>query len=156
MLTTGRSLAPVPVAGPARSSGSPVPPTTHPVRKPRIDAAGTRPSIVLTPRGARRIVDRDADHVLAISRGRPVPATWREAGFGARVERARLDLLPLSSPATLAESLAREAFHVRPWTDRPCAIRIAYAIRWIELASGVSLPAWRLWVARGVATHPAA
>lgn len=60
---------------------------------------------------------------------------WRTRGFERLVEQARSHLLPIGSHAALAESYGREASRHDP-------LDTAYALRWLELATGVSRPTW--------------
>jgi hypothetical protein len=74
------------------------------------------------------------------------PARWQPASFGAEVERIRRHLAPVRSRQTLAASYGREAFHFAPARqDRadPTAVRLAYALRWLELRDGVAAPPGR-------------
>jgi hypothetical protein len=64
------------------------------------------------------------------------------------VGAARTQLAPLHDARLLAESFAREALHARRQIGRPGAIRVAYAIRWLELATGTDLPPWPIWTER--------
>jgi hypothetical protein len=74
------------------------------------------------------------------------PAGWGDAAFAREVELVRCHLAPLRNRRTLTASYGREAFQAldvarsRPATLGP--IRAAYAIRWLELGTGASLPAW--------------
>jgi hypothetical protein len=74
------------------------------------------------------------------------PASWGDAAFAREVELIRRHLAPLRNRRSLTASFGREAFQtldptrVRPRPLGP--IRAAYAIRWLELGSGASLPAW--------------
>jgi hypothetical protein len=74
------------------------------------------------------------------------PEPWDEAAFAREVELIRCHLAPLRNRRSLTASFGREAFHsLGP--ERVAAlplgpIRAAYAIRWLELGSGVQLPAW--------------
>ena len=74
------------------------------------------------------------------------PAPWDDAAFAREVELVRCHLAPLRNRRSLTASFGREAFQTLE-IDRPTApplgpIRAAYAIRWLELGSGASLPAW--------------
>ena len=74
------------------------------------------------------------------------PSGWKDAAFAREVELIRCHLAPLRNRRSLTASFGREAFqtldldrtHPRPLGP----IRAAYAIRWLELGSGASLPAW--------------
>jgi hypothetical protein len=74
------------------------------------------------------------------------PSGWGEAAFAREVELIRCHLAPLRNRRSLTASFGREAFQtldVDQTPPRPLGpIRAAYAIRWLELGSGTSLPAW--------------
>jgi hypothetical protein len=74
------------------------------------------------------------------------PAGWNEAAFAREVELIRCHLAPLRNRRSLTASFGREAFQTLDLdrtVPRPLGpIRAAYAIRWLELGSGASLPAW--------------
>jgi len=74
------------------------------------------------------------------------PARWGELQFARDVELIRRHLAPLRNRRSLTASFGREAFQ-RLEFERPASlplgpIRAAYAIRWLELGSGASMPAW--------------
>jgi hypothetical protein len=95
----------------------------------------------------RRALALDA---LRLKRGlrdnRRRPAGWGDAAFARQVELVRCHLAPLRNRRSLTASFGREAFQTldvarsRPAMLGP--IRAAYAIRWLELGTGASLPAW--------------
>ncbi len=74
------------------------------------------------------------------------PAPWADAAFAREVELIRCHLAPLRNRRSLTASFGREAFQTlgleraRPLALGP--IRAAYAIRWLELGRGASLPPW--------------
>jgi hypothetical protein len=74
------------------------------------------------------------------------PPAWGEAAFAREVELIRCHLAPLRNRRSLTASFGREAFQTleldRARHSRLGPIRAAYAIRWLELGSGASLPAW--------------
>jgi hypothetical protein len=79
------------------------------------------------------------------------PASWKAQAFRREVDLVRAHLKPIRTRASLAASFGREAFHGRPpaGTYRALAdsaVRVAYAIRWLELGDGVERPAWRVWL----------
>lgn len=87
---------------------------------------------------ARRLIRRFADPAL-------VPPAWSEAAFIREVGLVRAHLVPIRSRGGLAASFSREAFHAAPdggGQDVPGAVRVAYALRWLELGSRRSVPAW--------------
>jgi hypothetical protein len=74
------------------------------------------------------------------------PTGWGDATFAREVELVRCHLAPLRNRRSLTASFGREAFQtLDPDRARPGPlgpIRAAYAIRWLELGSGVALAAW--------------
>jgi hypothetical protein len=73
------------------------------------------------------------------------PARWTQPAFGAQVELVRRHLAPVRSRRSLAASFGREAFHIVPTAaerDDPNPIRLAYALRWLELGSGTDERSW--------------
>jgi hypothetical protein len=73
------------------------------------------------------------------------PARWAQPSFCAQVELVRRHLAPVQSRRSLAASFGREAFQVAPTSaerDDPNPIRLAYALRWLELGSGTAGPSW--------------
>ncbi len=85
---------------------------------------------------------------------RPVgrPPRWTAPAFVREVDLVRSHLRPIRSPALLAASFGREAFHGRamPGTPRALAgsaVRVAYALRWLELSDGAPRPTWRELIA---------
>ena len=74
------------------------------------------------------------------------PAGWGDAAFAREVELVRCHLAPLRNRRGLTASFGREAFqaleldHARPTRLGPT--RVAYAIRWLELGNGATLPTW--------------
>ncbi len=81
-------------------------------------------------------------------------AAWGDVTFGRQVEVVRRQLAPIRSRSSLAASFGREAFHVRrqvglspdvegmPAATPPGPVRLAYALRWLELGDGQARPAW--------------
>jgi len=86
----------------------------------------------------------------------PQPVAWSEPAFIREVGLVRAHLAPIRSHAALEASYGREAFHstathgadgpidrdAGPSADAPGPIRVAYAIRWLELSDGRPRPAW--------------
>lgn len=73
------------------------------------------------------------------------PARWAEPDFGREIEMVRRHLVPVRSRRSLVASFGREAFHIAPTTverEDPSSIRLAYALRWMELGDGVIVPIW--------------
>ena len=102
------------------------------------------PSALAALRARARLVER----VLAGTA--PVPPRWLGPGFVARVERIRLQLGPIRSPASLLASYGREAgvrVGPRPSIDPENGaldgpLELAYALRLIELERGSPSLAW--------------
>lgn len=66
------------------------------------------------------------------------PDRWTESTFRRELELVRTHLAPLRTRRTLAASYGREAFHVTlddAARDEPNAVRLAYALRWLELGA---------------------
>ena len=81
-----------------------------------------------------------------------LPAAWAEPAFVREVALVRAHLAPIRSRAGLAASFSREAFHVVPADhvgEATGAVRVAYALRWLELGSGLAWPSWPPLVAPG-------
>jgi len=72
--------------------------------------------------------------------------SWTQAAFAREVGLVRAHLAPIRSRAALAASFSREAFHTTPpghaGDERAGAVRIAYAIRWLELDEGRLRAPW--------------
>jgi hypothetical protein len=80
------------------------------------------------------------------------PPAWSTPAFASRVEAARRQLAPIGGIPGLIDSFRREAAHIAggevagatgtmgsAWQ----ALRAAYAIRWVEITTGVVSPVWR-------------
>jgi hypothetical protein len=70
---------------------------------------------------------------------------WAQPSFRREIELVRAHLAPLRSRRALAASYGREAFHLLmddPDRDDPGAVRVAYALRWVELGDGDVGPIW--------------
>jgi hypothetical protein len=143
-------------------------PGSHPKRGPRAGDGTTigdlRLSGDLLPSGGapapapaptpQRALALDALHLLRHLRGTIAAGpAWSDVSFGRQVEAVRRQLAPIRSRAGLAASFGREAFHVRrastdaidgsaPAMATPGPVRLAYALRWLELGDGQPRPAW--------------
>ncbi len=120
-------------------------------------AAGTIGSQI-GPDDPRRDLARLAlDLVLRTSEPLRLPERWTRTPFGREVERTRGQLAPIATRTALAASFSREATvaatRTAPLspTDPPGPVRVAYAIRWLELGDGRTRPDWAT-IARGVLT----
>jgi len=81
-----------------------------------------------------------------------LPSAWSERAFVREVGLVRAHLAPIRSRAGLVASFSREAFHVIPADqvdEAAGAVRVAYALRWLELGSGRAWPSWPPFVASG-------
>lgn len=75
------------------------------------------------------------------------PERWSQPAFRREIELVRAHLAPLRSRKALAASYGREAFHLaldETARDDPGAVRLAYALRWLELGTG---DVGRIWPA---------
>jgi hypothetical protein len=77
-------------------------------------------------------------------------AAWSDPDFARQVDTVRTELAPIRSRHVLADSFAREAAHLhgsllapigRP-LEAPGPVRLAYAVRWLELGDGEDRPGW--------------
>jgi hypothetical protein len=136
--TTAMHLAPVPRRG-GDQVGSPDAPS-----RDLLPAGGLRaPAPVPAP---ARALALDALRLLRRLRD---PARrsdrWVQPSFRRETELVRAHLAPLRSRRALAASYGREAFHLSmddAGRDDPCAVRLAYALRWLELGNGDVGPVW--------------
>jgi len=81
-----------------------------------------------------------------------LPAAWSERAFVREVGLVRAHLAPIRSRAGLVASFSREAFHAVPADqggEATGALRVAYALRWLELRSGRAWPSWPAAVGAG-------
>ena len=87
---------------------------------------------------ALRVVRRLRDPARASAR-------WSQPSFRREIELVRAHLAPLHTRKALAASYGREAFHLSmddAGRDDPGAVRLAYALRWLELGEGDIDPVW--------------
>jgi hypothetical protein len=82
--------------------------------------------------------------------------SWADPAFAREVELVRLHLAPLRRRSGLTASFGREAFQALGGAEpRPAetlgAVRVAYALRWVELGDGQQRPAWPKLLERGQA-----
>ena len=132
------------------------------VRRTSDQSMGSTLSAVLPSDGTRVLVQPPAPGgTLAAEalrlRGRlahpaSLPPAWSEGAFVREVALVRTHLAPIRSRAGLAASFSREAFHVVPADqigEAIGAVRVAYALRWLELGSGRAWPSWPPFVASG-------
>ena len=101
-----------------------------------------------TAQAPHRALALDALMVTRTLRDHPRDAgPWGEPAFAREVDLIRAQLAPIRNRRGLAASFEREAFQSRefagprePATMR--AVRIAYALRWLELGDGILRPGW--------------
>ena len=99
------------------------------------------------PSSPARALAGDALAILRLVRGagRP-PAIWSTVPFGREVELVRAHLRPIRTRAALSASFGHEAFHLAPEAVAAARsvgpVRVAYAIRWLELGDGNPREAW--------------
>jgi hypothetical protein len=112
------------------------------------EAGAPAPAPAPTP---RRALALDALHFLRQVRGTATAdATWADTAFRRDVEDVRRQLEPIRSRDGLAASFEREAFQIRrpvlvpdgTSTGPLSPVRLAYAIRWLELGEGETGSAW--------------
>lgn len=141
--------------------------TFHPVGTPRPGGRRTgvrswSPGVLLTPGDILAPAPVPApSRALALDALRLIrgirdparrPARWAESDFGREIEMVRRHLAPVRSRRSLAASFGREAFHLRLTVserDDPSPIRLAYALRWMELGDGVIAPTWPMIAGAG-------
>ena len=118
---------------------------------PSGDATGLGP--VQAP---HRTLALDALMVTRTLRDHPRDADpWGEPAFAREVDLIRGQLMPIRNRRGLAASFAREAFQSPEFAGprepaRMRAVRVAYALRWLELGDGVPRLGWiDLVTARG-------
>lgn len=73
------------------------------------------------------------------------PGRWSQPTFRREIELVRAHLAPLRTRKALAASYGREAFHLSinaATRDDPGAVRLAYALRWLELGAGDIRSTW--------------
>jgi hypothetical protein len=98
------------------------------------------------------------DLVVRTSEPIQLPPRWLGVAFDREVEGTRAQLGPIRSRSLLAASFAREASvavsRQAPLSpaDPPGPVRVAYAIRWLELGDDRRRPPWAS-IARGVAAE---
>ena len=91
----------------------------------------------------------DARTLLLAADDDAVSDRWRDERFADQVDAVRRHLTPIDAPELIAASFTREAFHGPRRARVPAVaaspVRVAYAIRWIELQVGLTLPGFRCW-----------
>jgi hypothetical protein len=88
------------------------------------------------------------DLVVRTSEPIHLPQRWLSPAFGREVERTRVQLEPVASRSVLVASFSREASvavsRLAPLSpgNPPGPVRVAYAIRWLELGDERRRPGW--------------
>ena len=88
------------------------------------------------------------DLVVRTSEPLSLPPRWTTVPFGREVDRTRAQLVPIRTRAALAASFSREAsvavtrFAEPAPLMPPGPVRVAYAIRWLELGDARPRAAW--------------
>ncbi len=133
------------------------PPTTPLPHGTRPAPAGANESAVPDPVASPplspdRSLALDALRLVRLVEGRARrPTRWSSRSFNREVDLVRAHLRPIRTRLSLAASFGREAFHGKApaGTDQALsgsAVRVAYAIRWMELGDEIERPAWRNWL----------
>jgi len=116
-------------------------------------AAGAGANAASGPLADHHVVARLAlDLVVRTAEPAQLPPRWTTYPFGQEVDRTRHQLAPLQSRSALLDSFRREASvaATRGAVEAglpPGPVRVAYAIRWLELGDGRTRPAWASIVA---------
>jgi hypothetical protein len=143
-----------------RQPATTAPMTSHHVEVPRLggaeDGMTESPGLLLSPwtptlpapvPAPARALALDALRIARLLRDPSRrPTRWAQPGFAEEVEQIRRHLAPVRSRRTLAASYGREAFHLAPPRGDhadPAPIRLAYALRWLELRDGATGPSWQ-------------
>ena len=126
-----------------RRGGSPIGSLTPPPRVLLPDGGVLAPAPVPAP---ARALALDALRLLRRLRD-PArrPDRWAQPSFCREIELVRSHLAPLRSRKALAASYGREAFHLSmddASRGDPGAVRLAYALRWLELGEGDAGAIW--------------
>jgi len=130
-------------------------------RRGRIIAASRRRPLGfnrLAPPDARDVAGRDLARIaldVVVRAIDPVtlPRRWSTPAFAREVAEVRAQLAPIQSRRSLAESFGREAAVAATTTpvtiappEPPGPVRVAYAIRWLELGDERMRPSWDAWI----------
>lgn len=112
-------------------------------------AIGNQP---LAPDPRHELARLALDLVVRTAEPIDLPPRWSTYAFGAEVDRTRAQLQPIRSRAALLASFSREASIAATRTVAPSSapagpVRVAYAIRWLELGDGRTRPSWASFVA---------
>ena len=123
-------------------------PRPHRFDRPPAGASGR-----IDPLDDHHVIARLAlDVVVRTAEPADLPSRWTTYPFGQEVDRTRGQLAPIQSRSALLDSFRREASvaATRGAVEAglpPGPVRVAYAIRWLELGDGRTRPAWSSIVA---------
>ena len=113
-----------------------------------IGLAAVRPSSIVSGDPGHELARLALDLVVRTSEPIQLPSRWLGAAFGREVERTRAQLVPVRSRTVLASSFSREAsvavsrLSALSGANPPGPVRVAYAIRWLELGDDRPRPGW--------------
>jgi hypothetical protein len=111
-------------------------------------AAGAVGSLIEPDDPRHELARLALDLVVRTSEPLSLPRRWTTVPFVREVDRTRAQLEPIRTRAALAASFSREASvavsrSLDPSTDTPPGpVRVAYAIRWLELGDDRRRPDW--------------
>jgi len=108
---------------------------------PRTSTRTARPARLLVPPSARRL-RATAGALERLLRRPERPDGWADPELAVAIDRVRGHLRPIHTLAALAESWSRE--HALLLHRAPLEIRLAYAVRWLEIAGRLDERPWRL------------
>ena len=117
-------------------------------RPPTVDAAATAVGAPPVEPDERHELARLAlDLVVRTADPIDAPRRWTTPAFAAEVDRTRAQLAPIRTRDALLASFRREATisatRGNAGDGRPAGpVRVAYAIRWLELGDGRGRPVW--------------
>jgi hypothetical protein len=130
------------------------------VRRGRVHAEPRHRSIRfdrVAPAGFRHEAAHDLarialDVVVRVVDPASLPRRWSTQAFAREVAAVRAQLAPIRSRESLADSFGREAAIAATVTpplidppEPPGPVRVAYAIRWLELGDDRFRPDWAEW-----------
>jgi hypothetical protein len=90
-----------------------------------------------------------------------LPPRWSTRAFAREVAAIRAQLAPIGSRRSLVDSFGREAAVAATATPPaidpgvpPGPVRVAYAIRWLELGDQRPRPSWDVWTGQPLGGRP--
>jgi hypothetical protein len=125
------------------------------IAEPRRRPHGFDRLVPVVPRNetGRELTRMALDVVVRALDPATLPPRWSTRAFAIEVAAVRAQLAPIRSRRSLAESFGREAAVAAtatpPTTDPttpPGPVRVAYAIRWLELGDERLRPSWDAWI----------